>query len=157
MQDFQPDSSIDNHIGSAPKTHTIASPESNLSPGFPKEEQGSVNEEGCEKESSVAHRRFNLHDSQDPSSSRVENSKHRIITKKEKRQIIRTTNLIEMRMNDESLLTNAWVRVNDEFPACWLFAFLSPCYAFHILDKTIANTVFADRHLLRDLDTDRSH
>lgn len=84
MQDFQPDSSIDNHIGSAPKTHTIASPESNLSPGFPKEEQGSVNEEGCEKESSVAHRRFNLDDSQDPSSSRVENSKHRIIYQKRK-------------------------------------------------------------------------
>jgi hypothetical protein len=58
-------------------------------------------------------------------------------------------------MNDKSLLTNAWVRINDDFPACWLFSFLGPCYAFHILDKTIANTVFADRHLLRTLDTDR--
>ena len=61
-----------------------------------------------------------------------------------------------MRMNDESLLTNAWVRIDDDFPACCLFSFLGPCYAFHILHKTIANTVFADRHLLRDLDTDRN-
>ena len=58
-------------------------------------------------------------------------------------------------MNDESLLTNAWITVDDDFPACWLFAFLGPCYAFHV---DIANTDFADRrHLLRDLDTGRNH